>query len=158
MNKYLLLVIAIALTLCGCKNEKSSQDTETKADEPKESVAKDATWDFFLLGTWKYTEQAPKGAKLSPYPKGVETFYSNGEWANHTMTAKGEKVLLKGTWKLDDKDQYVVWVTQKEGISGGGKSKKTGTNKIKYVIASLTPGTSLNYMAGDCFRKAEYMK
>jgi hypothetical protein len=158
MKKYILLIIAIALTLCGCQKEKSSQDVATETEEPKESVAKDATWDFFLLGTWKYAEQAPKGAKLSPYPKGMETFYSNGEWANHTMTAKGQKVLLKGTWKLDDKDQYVVWVTQTEGISDGGKAKKTGTNKVKYVIVSLTPGTTLNYMAGDCFRQAEYIK
>ena len=158
MKKYILLIMAVTLMMGGCKKETSSQEAATETEEPKESVAKDATWDFFLLGTWKYSEQAPKDAKLSPYPKGMETFYSNGEWANHTMTSKGDKVLLKGTWKLDDKDPYVVWVTQTEGISGGGKSKKTGTNKIKYVIVSLTPGSKLNYMAGNCFRQAEYIK
>lgn len=158
MKKYILLMLAVALMICGCQKEKSGQDAATETEEPKESVAKDATWDFFLLGTWKYAEQAPEGVKLSPYPKGMETFYSNGEWANHTMTAKGQKVLLKGTWKLDDKNKYVVWVTQTEGISDGGKAKKTGTNKVKYVIVSLTPGSSLNYMAGDCLRQAEYLK
>ncbi len=154
MKRNIILLISIALVLCSCKKESNNQETDG-SEAPKESVAKEATWDFFILGSWKYTEKAPEGKKLSPYPNGIETFYSNGEWSNHTMTAKGEKVLLKGTWRLDDKENYVIWVTQTEGISGGGKNKKTGTNKVKYVVATLQPGEQFNYMAGDCLRQAE---
>ncbi len=153
MKNYIIL-IACTLILCGCKGDK--EDTSSSENAPKESVAADSKWDFFLLGSWKYTEQAPKDGKLSPYPQGIETFFSNGEWSNHTMTAKGEKVLLKGTWRLDDKDDYTLWVIQTEGQTA--EKKKKGINKIKYVVASLEPGKQFIYMAGDCYRTAEYVQ
>ena len=151
MKKYILFIVC-AILVCGCK-DKATTSTEPT---PQTSVAKDAKWDFFILGTWKYEESTPEGKKGTAYPKGIETFYANGEYVNHTMTSHGEKVLIKGTWQLDDKEEYVLWVTQNEVQSASGK-KVTGNSRRKYIIQSLDTEKSLNYMTGESFRKAEWL-
>ena len=50
MKKTIVLML-LALVMAGC-----IPGGKRKA-EPKQSVAKEAVWDFYLIGTWKYTEE-----------------------------------------------------------------------------------------------------
>lgn len=148
MRKYILLIVC-ALIVCGCKKEGSTSESEN-------TLAQEAKWDFFILGTWKYEEQVAEGGKPTAYPKGIETFYANGDYVNHTMAANGEKVLVKGTWKLDSQEEYTLWVTQHEVESASGK-KVTGNSRRKYTILSIDTEKTLNYQTGDVYRSAQWL-
>ena len=146
-----LMALAIfSLSFSACKKDGAAQE------DPAKSVAQDTKWDYYLIGNWKYTESTPAGKKPTAYTKGVETFSGNDEYMKYHETAKQEKVILRGTWQLDDKEKYTVWVTQKSVQTGSGKMKE-GNNRVKYVIQMLDTGKKLVYAVGDSYRTAEFL-
>lgn len=154
MKRYMLILAGTALlALSGCK-EKTAGNGEGQ-EAPTSSAAAETTWDYFLVGTWKYSETTPEGKKGTLYPKGVETFAGNGDYECLTQTAKGEKVIIHGTWKLDDQDPYTVLVTQ-TSIKTAGKTKE-GKSLRKYVVQSLDTGKELIYQTDDAYRTAEWL-
>lgn len=160
MKKYLLILAGVAMLLTiGCKEksgESAQGNAETEEQEaPKASAAAETSWDYFLVGTWKYSEQTPEGKEPTSYPKGVETFSGNGDYECLTETAGGSKAIIHGTWKLDDKDPYTIWVTQKS-IKTANKTKE-GESKRKYTVLSLETGKELIYQTGDSYRTAEWL-
>lgn len=145
-----------ALALCTLSLSSCKKEGADNAGDAQNSVAAETKWDYYLIGNWKYTESTPEGKKPTAYTKGVETFAGNGDYMNYTETAKKEKVIIRGTWQLDDREKYTVWVTQKSVQTGSGKMKE-GNNKIKYVIQLLDTGKKLIYNVGDSYRTAEFL-
>ena len=156
MKKILFLMIVTAFVMVGCIKEKSGGKEEGTVDVPDSSAAAETTWDYFLIGTWKYAESVPEGKKGTAYPKGVETFSGNGDYQCLTQTGGGEKVIILGTWKLDDQDAYTIWVTQTSIKTASGKSKE-GKSKRKYTVLSLDTGKQLIYRIDDSVRTAEWL-
>ncbi len=142
--------ILVALLLAGCNKQAKSEADE----EPEDSVAKEATWDYFLVGSWRYVEDS--NGKNSTYPEGIETFFANGDYICYTQDSNGEKVIINGTWKLDDEEDYVVWVTQ-EKIKNAEKTISSDDKELKYVINSIAPEKALVYQVEDSYRSAEWM-
>lgn len=141
-------MVLVALMMTGCLPGK-------RKAEPVQSVAKESVWDFYLVGTWRYTED--ESDVKSGYSEGTETFYGDGKYLCNTVDNSGKKVTIEGVWRLDDKEDFVVWVNQKSVKSGKrivAKEKKV----VKYVVISLAPEQALDYQAGDVYRSAEWVK
>ena len=153
MKKILFLMICATLFITGCKKE-NGKDTGEEA--PEASAAANTSWDYFLVGTWKYSEKAAEGKETTAYPKGIETFSGNGDYQCLTQTSKGEKVIILGTWSLDHQDAYTIWVTQTSITTGSGK-KKEGKSKRRYTVLTLDTGKELVYKVDDSVRKAEWL-
>lgn len=141
----IILITFGSLLMCSCflLHKKS----------PEQSVAKDSTWDYWLIGSWHY--QDSRDGKQSSWPEGIECFYGNGDYENYTQTSDGKKALISGQWKLDRDEDFVVLVhTTSIRTPDGVVSKKEKT--VKYVIYSLKPNSSLTYMSGETFRTATW--
>lgn len=142
-------MVLVALMMTGCLPGK-------RKAEPVQSVAKESVWDFYLVGTWRYTEDESEGK--SGYPKGTETFYGDGKYSCIAYDSSGKKVTIEGAWRLDDKEDFVVWINQKSVKSGNrivSKEKKT----VKYVVNSLAPEQALVYQVdNNAYRSAEWVK
>ena len=136
MKKTLILVV-LALMMTSCLPGRHKP-------EPKQSVAKEAVWDFFLVGTWKS-------------PEATETFYGDGKYVCQFVDLRGRDLTIKGKWRLDDNENYVVWVTQKS-VKDGKKTISSEKKELKYVINSLAPNKSLVYQVGDEYRSAEWVE
>ena len=134
--KNIILITFCSLLMCSC--------FFLPKKSPEQSVAKDSSWDYWLIGSWHY-QDANEGEQ-SAWPEGIECFYGNGDYENYTQTSDGKKVLVSGQWKLDRNEDFVVL----EGIVS--KNEKT----VKYVIYSLKPNSALTYMAGKTFRTAAW--
>lgn len=150
MKKIVLLAL-LAILLAGCEHDNPADSSK----EPKESVAKDATWDFCLIGSWRYTEE---GSDVkSDYPTGIETFYANGDYVCFAEDTKGQKVVVNGTWRLDDKEEFVVWVAQDQVMTANQRGNIEKKN-CKYVINCLKPQSAMVYQVGDVYRLAEWVE
>jgi hypothetical protein len=145
--KKTLLISLLALLLVGCWQSNSKE-------EPKESVAKESTWDLFLIGSWRYNEVSDK---KSDYPQGIENFYANGDYTCYTENKKGEKVVINGTWKLDDKEDFVILVTRQK-VESAEETISSSEEEIKYVVNSLAPKDALNYQIDGVYRSAEWVE
>lgn len=146
MKKILLLSLS-ALMLMGCTLIKQ------KEKEPETSVAKESVWDLYLIGSWRYAEQGT----TTEYPKGIETFYADGSYMCCTENANEEKILIKGSWKLDDAEDFVVWVKQ-ESVETADGTVSNDEKTVKYIIESLTPKENLRYQIDATYRSAEWME
>lgn len=135
--KKTLIFIALALLMASCF------PTGNRKSEPKKSVAKESVWDYYLVGTWKTDN-------------GTETFGGDGYYRCET-TKNGKDVIIEGTWRLDDTQDFVVWVN-KTSAKSGGKVLSKDKKKFKYVICSLAPNKYLNYQVGDEFCSAKWVK
>jgi hypothetical protein len=135
--KKTLILIALAFLMTACF------PTGNTKSEPKKSVAKESVWDYYLVGTWKSDN-------------GIETFGGDGYYRCET-TKNGKNIIVEGTWRLDDTQDFVVWVT-KTSAKSGDKVLSKEKKKIKYVIASLAPNKSLNYLVGEQCYSATWIK
>ena len=147
--KKTLILIMLALVMTGCL-----PGSKRKA-EPKQSVAKEAVWDFYLIGTWQYTEENSESKSF--FPQGTETFYGDGKYLSHAIDKKGNNVTIEGSWRLDDKENFVVWITHKS-VKSGKKTLSSEKKEFKYVVNALAPNQYLVYQVGDAFRSAEWVK
>lgn len=148
MKKTIVLML-LALVMTGC-----IPGGKRKA-EPKQSVAKEAVWDFYLIGTWKYTEE--ESEQKSFFPKGSESFNGDGKYLCHAIDKKGNNVTIEGSWRLDDKENFVVWVTYNT-VKSGSKTLTKEKKVVKYVVNALAPNQSMVYQVGDAFRSADWVK
>ncbi len=155
--KKILAFAACALLLTSCldiiKLAKRMGEQNEAEKEAKNGQAATSTWDAFIVGSWKYEDQ---GEETSEYPRGVETFYGNGDYDNHTMTEGGKKVILRGTWEVDADEPYTfhVYLHERETAKGVEDVEQI----ITCVMLSLEPETSFNYQADDITRKAEWVE
>ena len=154
--KKILFILMTACFVAGCKNMNSDQKESEPVEEPENSVAKDATWDYHLIGQWHFTETGNKGDKASKYTEGIEVFHADGTYECYTQNAKGTKVLINGTWKLDDEKDFVVWVTQESMEDAKGNSSDD-EKRTKYTFYSIAPEESITYLAGKAYRQAEWV-
>lgn len=145
--KKTLLISLLALLFVSCWQSNSKE-------EPKNSVAKEATWDLCLIGSWRYNEVSDK---KTDYPQGIETFYANGDYECYTEDSKGEKVAINGTWKLDDKEDFVILVTRQK-VESAEETISSSEEEIKYVVNSLAPKDALNYQIDGVYRSAEWVE
>ncbi len=144
--KHILFIACLATMLVACK---------TTTPEPENSVAATAQWDFFLLGSWEYEETSESEDNLSAYPKGTESFNADGSYSNYAIGSNGKKSILKGTWRLDDKEDYTVWVTVTTIQTKEGEKEIEGKPE-KYTIISLDPMNTLTYQIDNSVRVAEW--
>ena len=63
---------------------------------------------------------------------------------------------VAASW-LDDKENFVVWVTHKS-VKSGKKTLSSEKKVFKYVVNALAPNQYLVYQVGDAFRSAEWVK
>ncbi|MBO4785498.1 MAG: hypothetical protein J5510_00325 [Prevotella sp.] len=139
--KNIILITFCSLMMCSC----------FLFDKKEQSAAKDASWDYWLIGSWHYKDY--DSDTHSEWPEGIECFYGNGDYENYTQTSDGKKALVSGQWKLSQKEKFVVLVhTTSVKTSEGTVSNKEKT--VKYVINSIKPGSTLTYMVGKTFRAA----
>lgn len=147
MKKTLVLVL-LALVMTGCWRAKPKA-------EPKQSAAKESVWDFYLIGTWQYTED--DSDIKSSFPQGTESFYGDGKYLCHAIDKKGKNVTVEGVWRLDDDEDFVVWVTI-NAVKSGGKTLSKEKKKVKYVVNALAPNKYIVYQVGDAYRTAEWVE
>ena len=147
MKKTLILIL-LALIMTGCWRAKPKA-------EPKQSAAKESVWDFYLVGVWQYTEDNSDGK--SSFPKGTEAFYGDGKYMCHAIDKKGKNVTIEGSWRLDDKENFVVWVTYR-AVKSGKQTLSSEKKVFKYVINSLAPNKAMVYQVGDKYRSAEWVE
>ena len=147
MKKTLVLVL-LALVMTGCWRAKPKA-------EPKQSAAKESVWDFYLIGTWQYTED--DSDIKSSFPQGTESFYGDGKYLCHAIDKKGKNVTVEGVWRLDDNEDFVVWVTI-NAVKSGGKTLSKEKKKAKYVVNALAPNKYIVYQVGDAYRTAEWVE
>lgn len=148
--KKVILMTLLACLMVGCK--KGENKTEPK-EEPKKSVAKESTWDVFLIGSWRYEEA---DGSQTDYPRGIESFHASGDYVCYTEDADGQKVVMNGTWKLDDEEEFVVWVTVNT-IENAKETISSEPKTIKYVVNSLAPESTLVYQFDKTSRIAEWI-
>lgn len=142
-------MVLVALMMTGCLPGK-------RKAEPVQSVAKESVWDFYLVGTWQYDED--NSDVKSTFPEGTETFYGDGKYLCHAVDKRGNNVTVEGTWRLDDREDFVVWVTYKS-VKRGKKTLTSEKKMVKYVINSLAPNQDLVYQVdNDAYRSAEWVK
>ncbi|MBQ6653296.1 MAG: hypothetical protein IJM81_07930 [Prevotella sp.] len=155
--KKILAFAACALLLTSCldiiKFAKKIGEQKEQEDKAKNSIAATSKWDAFVIGSWKYEEQ---GKELSDYPRGVETFYGNGDYDNHTMDADGNKVILRGTWEVDTEKPYTfnIYLHERETAKGVEDVEQI----IGCVLLSLEPESTFNYQEDEITRKAEWVE
>ncbi|MBR5081187.1 MAG: hypothetical protein IKX35_01950 [Bacteroidales bacterium] len=147
MKKTLVLVL-LALVMTGCWRAKPKA-------EPKQSAAKESVWDFYLIGTWQYNED--DSDIKSSFPQGTESFYGDGKYLCHAIDKKGKNVTVEGVWRLDDNEDFVVWVTI-NAVKSGGKTLSKEKKKVKYVVNALAPNKYIVYQVGDAYRTAEWVE
>ena len=147
MKKTLVLVL-LALVMTGCWRAKPKA-------EPMQSAAKESVWDFYLIGTWQYTED--DSDIKSSFPQGTESFYGDGKYLCHAIDKKGKNVTVEGVWRLDDNEDFVVWVTI-NAVKSGGKTLSKEKKKVKYVVNALAPNKYIVYQVGDAYRTAEWVE
>ena len=155
--KKILAFAACALLLTSCldiiKLAKRMGEQNEAEKEAKNGQAATSTWDAFLVGSWKYEDQ---GKKESDYPRGIETFYGNGDYDNHTIDADGKKVILRGTWEVDADEPYTfsIYLHERETAKGVDDVEQTTT----CVLLTIEPETSLNYQADGIPRQATWVE
>ena len=147
MKKTLILIL-LALSMTGCWRAKPKA-------EPKQSAAKESVWDFYLIGTWQYTED--DSDIKSSFPQGTESFYGDGKYLCHAIDKKGKNVTVEGVWRLDDNEDFVVWVTI-NAVKSGGRTLSKEKKKVKYVVNALAPNKYIVYQVGDAYRTAEWVE
>ena len=147
MKKTLVLVL-LALVMTGCWRAKPKA-------EPMQSAAKESVWDFYLIGTWQYTED--DSDIKSSFPQGTESFYGDGKYLCHAIDKKGKNVTVEGVWRLDNDEDFVVWVTI-NAVKSGGKTLSKEKKKVKYVVNALAPNKYIVYQVGDAYRTAEWVE
>ena len=147
MKKTLVLVL-LALVMTDCWRAKPKA-------EPMQSAAKESVWDFYLIGTWQYTED--DSDIKSSFPQGTESFYGDGKYLCHAIDKKGKNVTVEGVWRLDDDEDFVVWVTI-NAVKSGGKTLSKEKKKVKYVVNALAPNKYIVYQVGDAYRTAEWVE
>lgn len=147
MKKTLVLVL-LALVMTGCWRAKPKA-------EPKQSAAKESVWDFYLIGTWQYTED--DSDIKSSFPQGTESFYGDGKYLCHAIDKNGKNVTVEGVWRLDDNEDFVVWVTI-NAVKSGRKTLSKEKKKVKYVVNALAPNKYMVYQVGDAYRSAEWVE
>ena len=147
MKKTLILIL-LALIMTGCWRAKPKA-------EPKQSAAKESVWDFYLIGTWQYTED--DSDIKSSFPQGTESFYGDGKYLCHAIDKKGKNVTVEGVWRLDDNEDFVVWVYI-NAVKSGGKTLSKEKKKIKYVVNALASNKYMVYQVGDAYRTAEWVE
>ena len=147
MKKTLILIL-LALIMTGCWRAKPKA-------EPKQSAAKESVWDFYLIGTWQYTED--DSDIKSSFPQGTESFYGDGKYLCNAVDKKGKNVTVEGVWRLDDNEDFVVWVYI-NAVKSGGKTLSKEKKKIKYVVNALAPNKYMVYQVGDAYRTAEWVE
>ena len=147
MKKTLVLVL-LALVMTDCWRAKPKA-------EPMQSAAKESVWDFYLIGTWQYTED--DSDIKSSFPQGTESFYGDGKYLCHAIDKKGKNVTVEGVWRLDDNEDFVVWVTI-NAVKSGGKTLSKEKKKVKYVVNALAPNKYIVYQVGDAYRTAEWVE
>lgn len=154
--------LLMACFMVGCNNnnkekeeeaEDEEQEEQQDVKEPKKSVAKETTWDYHLIGKWHYAEV--EGSENTKYPEGIEVFHGDGSYECYTQDTKGQKVLINGTWKLDDKKDFVVWVTQ-ESVTNAKGNVSDEEKTVKYVVNALAPENYLTYQADKTYRIAQW--
>ena len=101
--KKCILILAATTALTGC----FGRGVKPVEQKESEKVA-NATWDFYILGSWKYTQTTEEGKAADKYVEGVETFIGNGDYINHCMTADSGRVVLKGFWAVDTEKDYTI--------------------------------------------------
>ena len=84
-------------------------------------------------------------------------FYGDGKYLSHAIDKKGNNVTIEGFWRLDDKENFVVWITHKS-VKSGKKTLSSEKKVFKYVINALAPNQFLVYQVGDALRSAEWVK
>ena len=146
MKKTIILIL-LAVIMTGCLPGK-------RKAEPKQSAAKEAVWDFYLVGSWQYVEENSDGK--SSFPKGTESFNGDGKYLCHAVDKTGKNVTIEGSWRLDDKENFVVWVTYKS-VKSGRKTLSSEKKVFKYVVNSLAPNKTMVYQVGDRYRSAEWV-
>lgn len=146
--KRILILILLALIMTGCWRAKPKA-------EPKQSAAKESVWDFYLIGTWQYTED--DSDIKSSFPQGTESFYGDGKYLCNAIDKKGKNVTVEGVWRLDDNEDFVVWVYI-NAVKSGGKTLSKEKKKIKYVVNALAPNKYMVYQVGDAYRTAEWVE
>ena len=146
--KKTIVIILLSLLMVGCL-------PISRKPEPKQSVAKEAVWDVFLVGSWSYTEA--NSDDKTDFPQGTETFYGDGKYVCNAVDENGKEVTIKGRWRLDDEEDFVVWVTQKF-VKSGKKTLSSEKKSVKYVVNSLAPNKTLVYQVGDVYRSAEWVE
>lgn len=123
--------------------------------EPKHSAAKESVWDFYLVGSWQYSEDDSESN--SYFPEGTESFYGDGTYLCNAIDRKGNYVTVEGSWRLDDDKDFVVWVTY-NSVKTGSKTLTRRKKVIKYVVNALAPANYMVYQVGDAYRSAEWVK
>lgn len=144
---YIMVLLVLIMTACIPGGKRKA--------EPKQSAAKESVWDFYLIGTWQYTED--DSDVKSSFPKGTETFTGDGKYVCQAVDKKGKNVTLEGTWRLDDKEDFVVWVYI-NAVKSGRKTLSKEKKKVKYVVNALAPNKYLVYQIGDAYRSADWVK
>lgn len=135
MKKTLVLFFALALLMASCFPTGGGK----RKAEPKHSAAKESVWDYYLIGSWQTDES-------------IETFCGDGSYRCCTVNKTYE-----GSWRLDDTQDYVVWVTISK-VKSGNKTVKSQKKTIKYVINALAPNQYLTFQAGEKYRTASWVK
>lgn len=148
MKKTIILMM-LALIMTGCL-----PGGKHKA-EPKQSAAKESVWDFYLVGTWQYDED--DSDRKSNFPKGMEAFYGDGKYMCNAIDKRGNNVTVEGSWRLDDNEDFVVWVTY-NSVKSGKKTLSKEKKVFKYVINALAPNNYMVYQVGDAYRSADWVK
>ena len=154
MRKILYIIVALSLsvTTTSCIDsikqfkDKLMGSSETENPESKAATSK---WDFYLIGSWLYTQEE---TELS-YSKGVETFHGNGEYINHTEDAKGNRNVLTGTWRVDNDVDYTIDITI-ESIKTPEGGEEEVKKEMKYTILAIEPGAMLSYEVDGKVRTA----
>ena len=137
--KKTLILIALALLMASCFPTGGGK----RKSEPRQSVAKESVWDYYLVGTWQT-------------PEGIETFGGDGYY--HCQTTKnGKNIIIEGNWRLDDTQDYVVWVT-KTSAKSGNKVLSNKKKSFKYVVCALAPNKYMTYQVGDELCQATWVK
>ena len=153
MRKILYIIVALTLSVMSTSCLDSIKQFKDKVmgsseTENPDSKAANSKWDFYLIGSWLYTQEE---SELS-YSKGVETFHGNGEYINHTEDAKGNRNVLTGTWRVDNEEDYTIDITIESIKTPEGEQKVD--KKMKYTIIALEPEAMLSYEVDGKVRTA----
>ena len=150
--KKTILFIALAAALTGC----FGKGGEIKPVEQKESEkVANAKWDYYVVGSWKYTQTTDEGATADKYVEGIETFMGNGDYVNHCMTADSSRVVLKGFWAVDSEKDYTIKVYLQTKSTDKGEGQID--HQIDYTLVSLEPGVEFNYTFNGNNRRGFYV-
>lgn len=144
---YIIMALACAVSINSCGKSGNEQNQEA----PDSKAAK-SQWDFYLIGSWLYTQEDT----TKDFSKGVETFHGTGEYINHTEDAQGNRNVLTGTWRVNNDEDYTIDITI-ESIKTA-KGEKKVDEKRKYTIVAIEPEAMLSYVVDGKTRTAACLK